>query len=123
MCLIATMCMRSTANVHAINSDLLGNIVLMIWCIKCFVYGNIIGYKYKLAFNYHIFVTTQDSYDSLLYIASTIAGGLRGIFQSYLSKRSRPISVDGHLSDPLPVNISVPQGSILSSLLFLHFYS
>ena len=40
---------------------------------------------------------------------------------SYLTGVSQSVSVDGHLSDPLPVNIGVPQGSILGPLLFLLF--
>ncbi len=42
-------------------------------------------------------------------------------FKSYLSGRSQSISVDGHLSDPLPVSIGVHQGSILGTLVFLLF--
>ncbi len=33
-------------------------------------------------------------------------------FKSYLSGRSQSVSVDGHLSDPQPVSIGVPQSSI-----------
>ncbi len=39
----------------------------------------------------------------------------------YISGKSQSVSVDSHLSDPLPVSIDVPQGSILDRLLFLLF--
>ena len=61
--------------------------------------------------------------DSLL--AKLKEFGVTGIehqwFWSYLSGRSQSVLVDGHLSDPLPVKIGVPQGSILFPLFFLHF--
>ena len=51
--------------------------------------------------------------------------GVTGIehlwFWSYLTGRSLLVSVDAHLSSPLPVNLGVPQGSILRPLLFLFF--
>ena len=40
---------------------------------------------------------------------------------SYPTGRSQSVSVDGHFSDPLPVNILRPQESILGPLLFLLF--
>ncbi len=42
-------------------------------------------------------------------------------FRSYLEGRYQSVSYDGHLSDPLPVTLGVPQGSILGSLLFIMF--
>ena len=42
-------------------------------------------------------------------------------FTSYLSDRSQCTNVKGTLSDPLPVSIGVPQGSILGPLFFLLF--
>ncbi len=44
-------------------------------------------------------------------------------FKGYLSGRSQSVSVDGLLSDPLPVSIGVPQGSILGSLVYLLFFN
>ena len=41
-------------------------------------------------------------------------------FWSYLTGRSQSVSIYGHILDPLPVNIVLPQGSILDPLLFLH---
>ena len=38
---------------------------------------------------------------------------------SYLDNRSQSVFVEGHLSDPLPVECGVPQGSILGPLLYL----
>ena len=43
------------------------------------------------------------------------------LFTSYLSDRSQCTNFKGTLSDPLPVSIGVPQGSILGPLFFLLF--
>ena len=42
-------------------------------------------------------------------------------FSSYLSNRSQCVDINGHISAPRTINISVMQGSILGPLLFLCF--
>ncbi len=66
-----------------------------------------------------------DAFDIDILLAKLTSFGLGGVehqwFQSYLSGRSQSVSVDDHLSDPLPVSMGVPQGLILSPLLLLLF--
>ena len=49
--------------------------------------------------------------------------GIRGIvlnwFQSYLSNHKQYVSINGKSSEPLEINCSVPQGSVLGPSLFL----
>ena len=42
---------------------------------------------------------------------------------SYLSGRRQKVYIDGVLSDELPVNIGVPQGSILGPLFYIIYTS
>ena len=39
-------------------------------------------------------------------------------FSSYLNKRQLCVRINNHVSDPLPIPVSVPQGSILGPTLF-----
>ena len=51
--------------------------------------------------------------------AAGIHGSALNLFRSYLSGRSQRTKVDGEVSCPAPVLAGVPQGAILSPLLFL----
>ena len=42
-------------------------------------------------------------------------------FKSYLGNRTQIVSFNGYCSEPLPISIGVPQGSILGPLMFLMF--
>jgi hypothetical protein len=42
-------------------------------------------------------------------------------FESYLSDRTQVVDIDGVLSEPRSINISVLQGSILGPILFLMY--
>ncbi len=48
-----------------------------------------------------------------------ISGSEKNWFESYLTGRTQSVSVDGQLSDPLPVTIGVHEGSILGPLLYI----
>ncbi len=64
---------------------------------------------------------TTHFYKTLHLTGSGVEGVEHQWFQSYVIGRIQSVTVDGHLSDPLPVSIVVQQGSILGPLLFLLF--
>ena len=48
-----------------------------------------------------------------------ILGQIFGLISSFLSNRRLPVVLDGKSSQEYPVNVGVPQGSILGPALFL----
>ena len=71
-----------------------------------------------------VFIDLWKAFDTMhpdILLAKFKRFGVTGIehqwFWSYLTGRSQSVLVDGHLFDPLPVNIGVPQGSILGPLV------
>ena len=73
-----------------------------------------------------VFIYLRKAFDTMdpdILLAKLKGFGVTGIehqwLWSCLTRGSQSEPVDGHLSDPLPVDIGVPQGSILGTLLFL----
>ncbi len=73
----------------------------------------------------HIYTFTMSQLYQRKYLAKLPSFGVEGVehqwFRSYLTGRIQFVTVDVHLSDPLPVSIGVPLGSMLGPLLFLLF--
>ncbi len=74
------------------------------------------------------FINLHKSFETVdldILLAKLLSFDVEGVehqwFRSYLTGIIQSVTVDSHLSDPLPVSIGVPQGSILGPLLFLLF--
>lgn len=72
-----------------------------------------------------VFLDLAKAFDTVsvgLLLKKMESHGIRGVahdwFRSYLSNRKQFVKVGSHLSEPLPINFGVPQGSILGPTLF-----
>jgi len=77
-----------------------------------------------------IFIDLQKAFDSvwndgLLYKLSTLgaSGRFLGTIKSFINSRQLKIHVNNYTTQPLKCNIGVPQGSVISPLLFTIFIS
>ena len=80
----------------------------------------------KGIFSCGVFVDLEKAFDTVnhkILIGKLDHYGIKGIankwFSSYLNKRSQKVTLNGTLSETLPIRCGVPQGSILGPLLFL----
>ena len=80
----------------------------------------------KKNFSCGVFVDLEKAFDTVnhkILIEKLNHYGIKGTpnqwFTSYIKNRSQSVTLDGILSEKLPVHCGVPQGSILGPLLFL----
>jgi len=74
-----------------------------------------------------MFVDLCKAFDTVSHILLKIlhgynfSGSAFDWLKSYLTNRTQAVKLNNIISEPLPVNIGVPQGSVLGPLLFLIF--
>ena len=73
-----------------------------------------------------VFLDFQKAFDTVdhdILLAELEHYGIRGIplklFKTYLTERTQHTAIKNDISETLPINISVPEGSVLGPLLFL----